>query len=128
MLRDIEDSGKVYEPKTVDSAFKIDCESTFAYLFGLDLNKNEFIWLNMARQSESRIAGDNTMAFLIDYFNVTEVLNMKNFFEMLATEVVEDVRDADVIVTNKKISDKEIAEDAQIIREYDVEKMLALMN
>ena len=53
---------------------------------------------------------------------------MKNFFEMLATEVVEDVRDADVIVTNKKISDKEIAEDAQIIREYDVEKMLALMN
>lgn len=128
MLRDIEDSGKVYEPKTVDSAFKIDCESTFAYLFGLDLNKNEFIWLNMARQSESRIAGDNTMAFLIDYFNVTEVLNMKNFFEMLATEVVEDVRDADVIVTNKKLSDKEIAEDAQIIREYDVEKMLALMN
>lgn len=35
MLRDWEDSGQVYEPKTVKSAYRINCESTFAYLFGM---------------------------------------------------------------------------------------------
>lgn len=128
MLRDKEDSGKVYEPKTVKSAFNINCESTFAYLFGLDLAKNEFIWLNMARQSESRIAGESKMAFLMDYLNVTDILNMKNFFEMQASELVDDKREADVIVTNRSLGDEEIAKNAQVIIEYDIEKMLSLMN
>ena len=32
MLRDWDDSGQVYEPKTVKSAYLVNCESTFAYL------------------------------------------------------------------------------------------------
>lgn len=49
MLRDWDDSGQVYEPKTVKSSYLVNCESTFAYLFGIDLFTNEFVWLNVAK-------------------------------------------------------------------------------
>ena len=38
MIRDREDSGEVFEPKTVKSSFTINCDSNFAYLFGTTSN------------------------------------------------------------------------------------------
>lgn len=125
MTRDINDSGAIYEPKTVKSAFMINCDSTFAYLYGIDLDKNELVWLNMARNGSMAVAGDTDMSFLIDYFHVTEVINMYSFFEMMATEVVDDISAADVVVTDKNT---ECAENVEVIREYDIEKIMALMN
>ena len=125
MTRDIDDSGEIYEPKTVKSSFIIDCDSTFAYLFGLDLETNDFIWLNMARDSKARVAGTTEMDFMIDYFHVTEIINVYTFFEMMATEVVSDISEAEIVVTDKNV---ECDENVQIIREYDIEKILALMN
>ena len=125
MTRDIENSGKVYEPKTVKSSFVIDCDSTFAYLFGLDLKTNEFIWLNMARDSRVAVAGTTSMDFITDYFHVTDIINVYSFFEMMASEVVSDIAEAEVIVTDKEV---DAADGVQVIREYDVEKMIALMN
>jgi hypothetical protein len=123
MMRDIEDSGEIFEPKTVQSSFTINCESSFAYLFGIDLEKNEFIWLNMGRNSGEIVAGRSSMGFLTDYFSVTDTINMYSFFEMMATELVTDPAEADVIVTDKP----EFSGD-KVIREYDFEKVLALMN
>ncbi len=125
MTRDIEDSGRVYEPKTVKSAFMINCGSTFAYLFGVDLLKNELIWLNCARDSSAIVAGTTEMDFLLDYFDVTDTLNVYSFFEMMACEVVSDINDAQVIVTDKPV---QTDGDALIIREYDTEKMIAYLN
>lgn len=125
MTRDINDSGAIYEPKTVKSAFMINCDSTFAYLYGIDLDKNELVWLNMARNGSMAVAGDTDMSFLIDYFHVTDTINMHSFFEMMATEVVDDISAADVVVTDKNT---ECAENVEIIREYDIEKITALMN
>ncbi|MGX8716084.1 MAG: hypothetical protein ACSW8A_10075, partial [Lachnospiraceae bacterium] len=51
MTRDLEDSGQVYEPKTVKSSFAVDGNTTFAYLFGFDLLANDFVWFNMDRDS-----------------------------------------------------------------------------
>ena len=124
MLRDWEDSGQVYEPKTVKSAYRINCESTFAYLFGIDLLTNEFIWLNIAKDGNSRVAGDTTLSFLTDYFHLTEIMNMYDFFSMMAEKIVDDPMEADVIVTDHEI---EGAVEAEIIREYDLEKIRALM-
>lgn len=124
MLRDWEDSGQVYEPKTVKSAYRINCESTFAYLFGIDLLTNEFIWLNIAKDGNSRVAGDTTLSFLTDYFHLTEIMNMYDFFSMMAEKIVDDPMEADVIVTDHEI---EGAVEAEIIREYDFEKIRALM-
>ena len=124
MLRDWEDSGQEYEPKTVKSAYRINCESTFAYLFGIDLLTNEFIWLNIAKDGNSRVAGDTTLSFLTDYFHLTEIMNMYDFFSMMAEKIVDDPMEADVIVTDHEI---EGAVEAEIIREYDLEKIRALM-
>ncbi len=63
------------------------------------------------------------MAFLEKYFDITSTMNTKTFFEMLATEVVEDAADADVIV-----SDEADENTAEIIRSYDFERVLQLIN
>ena len=125
MTRDLEDSGQIYEPKTVKSSFIVNSAGTFAYLFGIDLKTNEFIWLNMARDSKVAVAGDTGMDFITDYFHVTDIINVHSFFEMMATEVVSDISEAEVVVTNKEV---ECADNVQVIREYDIEKMIALMN
>ena len=125
MTRDLEDSGEVYEPKTVKSSFLVDSESTFAYLFAVDLETNDFIWLNIARESRARVAGTTNMDFITDYFHLTDIINVYSFFEMMATEVVSDISEAEVVVTDKSV---ECPEGVQVIREYDIEKMIALMN
>ena len=125
MTRDLNDSGEVYEPKTVKTSFVIDCNSTFAYLYGIDLRTNELIWLNMARNSNAAVAGTTDMSFLTDYFHVTDIINVYTFFEMMATELVTDISEAEVVVTDKAV---ECGENVQIIREYDTDKMIAIMN
>ena len=124
MLRDWDDSGQVYEPKTVKSSYLVNCESTFAYLFGIDLFTNELIWLNVAKNSKSRVAGDTEISFLADYFHLTEIMNMYDFFSMMAEKIVDDPMEADVVVTDCEI---EGAEKAEIIRDYDFEKIRVLM-
>ena len=113
MLRDWDDSGQVYEPKTVKSAYLVNCESTFAYLFGIDLFTNEFVWLNVAKNSKSRVAGDTNLSFLTDYFHLTDVMNMYDFFSMMAEKIVEDPMEADVVVTDHEVK---CTEEVQIIR------------
>ena len=125
MTRDVNDSGQVFEPKTVKSSFIIDCESTFAYLFGIDLVNNDFIWLNVARESNARVAGSTSLRFMTQYFNVTSIINVYSFFEMMATSVVSDPMEADVVVTDKPVS---ISETAEVIHSYDFERIMALMN
>ncbi len=125
MLRDTKDSGRIYEPKTVQSAYTVNCESTFAYLFGIDLETNEMVWLNMSRNGVIAVAGDTGMKFLTDYFHLPEVLKVGEFFRLMATELVEDPAEADVVVTDQPI---EVPEGVEVIREYDFERMLALMN
>lgn len=126
MLRDIEDTGQVFEPKSVESSFIINSDSTYAYLFGIDLVKNDFIWLNVNRNSYAAVAGDSPLAFLMDYFFVTDVINVKSFFEMMAAEIVADPKEADIVVSDK-LDESEIKEGAKLIHSYDFEKMTALM-
>ena len=102
MMRDLLDSGEVFEPKTVETSFRVNCPSTFAYLFGIDLETREFVWLNVARGSETIVAGATSLAFLLDYFDVTKKMNVRRFFEWMATELVTDPAEADVIVTDSR--------------------------
>lgn len=102
MMRDRLDSGEIYEPKTVQTSFLINCPSTFAYLFGIDLKSREMIWLNVARAGDAIVAGMTSLAFLRDYFAMTSVMNMHRFFEMMATELVTDPARADVVVTDSE--------------------------
>ena len=125
VLRDTESSGEIYEPKTVQSAYTVNCSSTFAYLFGVDLETEELVWLNMARNGSTHVAGNTDMNFITDYFHITEMINVYSFFEMMAAELTATEGEAEIIVTNKTISAKEGVE---VIREYDTERMIQLMN
>ena len=127
MLRDTDDSGEVFEPKTVKSSFRIDGESTFAYLFGIDLEESEFVWLNLTRDSEVHVAGATEMQFLVDYFKSTRVLNLASFFGMLASELTDTPAEADVAVTDEELSLPEGSK-TEIIHSYDFERILALLN
>lgn len=121
----IQDSGEIFEPKSIKSSFIINCESTFAYLFGIDLEKNDFVWLNASRNSNSIVAGATNMAFILDYFKSTSILNMGVVFEMLATEIVKSPADADVVVSDEELDG---CEDVKVIRSYDFEKVMALLS
>ena len=101
MMRDLLDSGEIYEPKTVQTAFRIDCPSTFAYLFGVDLRSREMIWLNVSRTGNTIVAGETKMTFLLDYFHTTNVMNVHRFFEMAAIELVSDPAEANLIVSDR---------------------------
>ena len=125
MDRDVLDSGEIFEPKTVSTSFTITSESTFAYLFGLDLKTRELVWLNVARDSSCIVAGATPLAFLKEYFHETEIFNMADFFAMMATEIVEDPAQADIVVSDAAHSLKDGAEQ---IHSYDFTRVLALMN
>jgi hypothetical protein len=125
MMRDMEDSGEIFEPKTVKSSFAITCPSTFAYLFGIDMKTREFVWLNIARDSRVRIAGTTDMEFLLDYLNIAEVINLFDFAWDLATEVVDDPAEADVVFSDKQ---EPLREGAELIRSCDMERMIELLN
>ena len=70
------------------------------------------------------MAGDTNLSFLTDYFPLTDVMNMYDFFSMMAEKIVEDPMEADVVVTDHEVK---YTEEAQIIREYDFEKIRMLM-
>lgn len=125
MLRQKPGSGEVFEPKTVKTSFLINAESSFAYLFAIDLATRELIWLNCAEAANYRVAGMAQYEFLLDYFDITSVINVHSFFSMLATELTDDPSEADTVVADETLSVKPGAEQ---IRSYDTERIMALMN
>lgn len=125
MLRDKKDSGEIFEPKTVETSYIVNCNSTFAYMYAIDVENSELIWLNMAKSSDDIVAGATRLDFLLEYFNSTKVINMQSFFTMLATKVVTDPNDADIVVSDKTL---ELDETKEQIHSYDVERVMQLMN
>ena len=125
MLRDAISSGEIFEPKTVTSSFLINCDSRFAYLFAIDVRSNEFVWLNIANDSQQSIAGTSSADFLKDILSSTQVLSVYDFVSMLATEVVHTPEEADVVFSDEKLT---LRYGAEQIRSCDYEKILALLN
>ncbi|MBO4927236.1 MAG: hypothetical protein J5379_03175 [Clostridiales bacterium] len=126
MIRDNEDSGEIFEPKTVESSFTVNAPARFCYLFGIDLETNRFVWLNMAREGNTAVAGETPLRFLIEKFHITDSLNLRVLFEMLAEKVVEDRQEADVIVEPPSVTAGK-RDDREVIHEYDFERIMALL-
>ena len=115
----------MFEPKTVKTSFTVDCASTFAYLFAIDLYASEFIWLNTVRDSSAIVAGATPLGFLTKYFDITSVMNVYELFSMMASGIAVIPEGAEVVVTDKIVN---TAEGAEIIRSSDIERIMALMN
>lgn len=125
MIRKDGESGEIFEPKTVESAFSINSDSMFAYLFAIDMESNELVWLNVANSVPARIAGTKRLDFLFDYLDMSDVINVYDLFHMLATETVDNPADADVAVTDEKVS---LKEGADLVTSRDTDKIIAYMN
>ena len=124
MLRDSVDSGEVFEPKTVASAFTVNCRSTFAYLFGLDLEKKEFVWLNSGVNGSAPVAGDTDVSHLLRVFEAAEVLSLGDMLRLMAEKVTEDPLEADLIASDGELPAKE---GAARLHRYDIDAMLKLI-
>lgn len=109
MMRDKIDSGEVFEPKTVQTAYTINCDSTCAHLFALDVDHKKIIWLNQSVNSMARVGAEAPFKYLTKFFNITKVINVYDMFKMKATEIVTDPCQADVVVSDdtKLILDEE---------------------
>lgn len=125
MLRQKPSSGEIYEPKTVKSAFTINADGNFAYLFAVDLTAKELIWLNCVSGANIHVAGVAQYAFLQDYFDMTSVINLYDFFKMTARETTDDPLEADLVVSDRELRLKPGAEQ---IRSFDVERIMKIMN
>ena len=120
MSRDVLDSGEVYEPKTVQSAYTINAKTTFAYLYAIDIEKREVIWLNVCDAERARVAETKEFDWLYSYFETCNVMNMRKLFTYAATEVVDDPEDADLVIGDIKTEKEQI-------RSYEFEKALAYL-
>jgi hypothetical protein len=116
MQRDRNASGEAFEPRTVETNFKLTGNSKHLLLFGLDLKRKSLVWLNQTGY---------TQEFPSSLLSMQKSFNMFDFFCILAEELTDDPLQADVVVSDKTLPHKP---DACIIHSYDTEKILALMN
>ncbi len=124
MMRDKEDSGEIFEPKTVSSSYTVNCLSSFAYLFGFDLERNEFVWLNSAVHSREQVAGETDLALLKPLFAAADTLNVYDLFHMLAAEITEKPEEAEIVVSDQ---DVKLQAGAEQIHSWDTDRLLQLM-
>ena len=126
MLREKISSGEVYEPKTVKSSFRVTSDSSFAYLFGIDLETLEMVWLNMTRAGDHAIAGESDRFGWLDrYFSSTDVMNVQKLYQWAGTPV-DKYTDADVLVTDR-FGPAETFYGKPVVRSCDFEKILQVL-
>jgi len=116
----------IFDPKTVATSFRINADSTFAYLFAIDLENREMIWLNISRSDRIHVAGSTSMDFLTRYFHVAKVFSVADLFEY-AGEVVDKIEDADIILTDHEVPGI-LRENQKIIAPWNIEEIMAVMS
>lgn len=114
----------IFDPKTVHTSWQCTAESSFAYLFAIDLETREMVWLNVARKGDVRVAGETDMSWLMKYLEMANVFNISTLFNM-AGDLVSDPKEADIQVTDRNDSLSNIT--AEVIHSWDFEKMLRLL-
>lgn len=129
MLRDGFNSGEVYEPKTVQTAFNITSDSTFCALFAIDLQTREMIWLNQNVNSNARCSFTENNSWVKKYINLAQYLNVYKLFENVGERVndpKECVGEDDYIITKEPI-DTNFDTRANIITAYTTEKIMSFI-
>lgn len=118
MTRDILDSGEVFEPKTVQTSFALTSDSSFSYMFAIDLINREMIWLNLQRSGDHSVAGMSEMGFLMDAMKTTDIYNAFDFF-VDAGIVISNPIVADILITDEEVP-KGLADGKTVLRTWDI--------
>ena len=123
--KDPKDAPPVFDPKTVETSFRINAESTFAYLFAIDLDRRQMVWLNMERAGNTRVAGTTDMSFLLRYMTVTDVFSVYDLYDW-AGVTVKNPEDADIAVGDREIPGL-LKNGCVWVHSWDIEKMHRLL-
>ena len=126
MIREKEDSGEVFEPKTVKTSFLINTRSRYAILFALDLQAKEIVWLNLAMGSQHNVAGTDQISFILPYMDILDEANVYDLFAAKAGELVSRPEEAELIVSDRTYG--RLKEGQEQIRSHDFEKILKYLN
>ena len=78
-----------------------------------------------AENSMRRIAGEADMTFLLEYTDATNAINLRDFAQMLATEVVNTPEEADVVFSDEMLK---LRKDQEQIRSTDTARIVELLN
>jgi stress response protein SCP2 len=124
MLRDEVSSGEIYEPKTVQTSYILNADSTFSYLFAIDLETMEMVWLNMARKGRHAVAGNTDLTFILDKLNVTEAFNVYDLLKASAVQLVDRPQDANLIVSDDRLR---FPGGDNVIRSWDTNRFVELI-
>jgi hypothetical protein len=123
MLRDKFKSGEVFEPKTVQTSYLVNAQSTFCHLFAIDMKTRELIWLNVNKNSKAIVGGTESGAYLKKYMKLTESLNIYDAFSHMGSKVdsIDECRsERDLILTPDRV---DIDTKAELITLQDLEKL-----
>ena len=124
MLRENLKRGAIFEPKTVKTSWTISADSREAYLFALDLETYEMIWLNTAIQTERSVnTGDAKV--IMSVMDATKKFNVYDLYTTRYTNRVETPTEADLIVSDQVL---ELRPEQTQIHSYDIDALLAEIN
>lgn len=123
MLREDLNKGKAFEPASVKTSFKVNCNSTSAILFAIDVDTNELVWINQADSRNNRFGAGQSIECGKEYMNILDSISLYSFFEYLASEVVATPEEADVVV-----SDDYVSAEKTVIRSNDYEVIIKYLN
>ncbi|MCR4661302.1 MAG: hypothetical protein K5765_04785 [Clostridia bacterium] len=125
MVRDKISSGEVFEPKTVKTSFTIDCESTVAIPFAIDLSTNEMVWLNIKQSSFAIDAYNNSYVFIANILQNKYDFSVKTLFTYCAKKIVETPEEADIVVSDEVFEN--LNENQKQVHSYDLDYIRSLL-
>lgn len=119
---------KIFDPKAVQTSFMLNTDSSFSYMFAIDLDTREMVWLNLSRDGDNAIAGnDKTMSMILDYMTITDVFNVYDLFDFMCEKHVKLADHPSIIVSDSVLEDTIDKEKQLIIHSWDIERMMAYL-
>lgn len=128
---------EIYDIKTVAQRFNITGSCRMSMTMAVDIANNEIIWLNEPLNNNGSVITnvDLTSSFFDKYLNMTKEINLLTFANILSSEIVTTIDDADTIITynnnfdfSKLINNDNKSNSVQVIRPNDYETILKLID
>ena len=128
---------EIYDIKTVAQRFNITGSCRMSMTMAVDIANNEIIWLNEPLNNNGSVITnvELTSSFFDKYLNMTKEINLLTFANILSTEIVTTIDEADTIITynnnfdfSKLTNDDNKLNSVQIIRPNDYETILKLID
>lgn len=109
-----------FDPRTAAPSYRITGDGSAAYLFAIDLENREMVWLNSSREGilslDSHLWMDAGTPL-----RVTEIISFYDLAILLTSQVVDTPEEADVVFSDRALT---LPEGVEQFRSCDFEKIL----